>query len=84
MEPITVSHKDSAAFSEISRDKLAAKMVFDGACEHYHNISNSILKSESELWAHIYETHNLDQDTHYVAKYDSIQRRHMVVIDQSK
>ncbi len=80
MNEIVLSHKDTASFEEIALEKEAAGRVYEKATTHYHNILLSIFKSKKELWKHIKEAYDLDQDKNYGASYDVKRRRFVVQV----
>lgn len=75
---IVLSHQDSGRLDEMITDQRAAKQVFMAAQSHYHNMCNSLDKTERELWRHFNETYTLDMSVEHSAKFDELERRFVI------
>lgn len=75
---VTMSHADSVRLDEITRDKSAARAVFEAASLVFQNQMSSILKSETEMWLHLRETYRLSPEEEYAAAYDVLERRYVI------
>lgn len=78
MEDITLSHKDSCRFDEITRDRKAADATLSTTLAFHQNSINQLTKSNRTLWNHVIETHNLDDTVEYTSRWSVLDRRYIV------
>lgn len=81
---VVLSHKDTIAFGELSRDERAAKLVFEAATTNYHNTLRQIKEGEDELWRHVHEAYNLDTSKLHSVRFDLASRRYVVSVEHKE
>lgn len=79
MKKMFLSQLDTERFHEYCDDISAANMALELAIRHYERTVNDIQKTKRELWDHIYETHNLDNNKEYDIVYSRIDRKHEII-----